>query len=77
MVALKPILALTTWLASVFNVEKMERVAFHNPTLGGGSMLDNAMNGYGEPLNVGPFPLLLMIPCLLTWTLVLAGYHLG
>ncbi|KAF8550361.1 hypothetical protein OG21DRAFT_1514101 [Imleria badia] len=49
---LKPILALTTWFASLFNDENVEGVAFYNPTLRGGSMLDNAMNGYGEPLNV-------------------------
>lgn len=27
-------------------------MAYYNPTAGGGSMLDNAGNGYGEPLNV-------------------------
>ena len=27
-------------------------VAYYNPTAGGGSMLDNAGDGYGEPLNV-------------------------
>ncbi|KAF9227474.1 hypothetical protein BS17DRAFT_467164 [Gyrodon lividus] len=27
-------------------------VAYYNPTLGGGSMLDDAGDGYGEPLNV-------------------------
>ena len=28
-------------------------VAFYDPTVGGGSMLDDAGNGLGEPLNVG------------------------
>lgn len=27
-------------------------VAYYDPTAGGGSMLDNAGDGYGEPLNV-------------------------
>lgn len=29
-------------------------VPFYNPTLTGGSMLDDAGDGLGEPLNVGP-----------------------
>jgi len=32
-------------------------VPFYNPTLTGGSMLDNAGNGLGEPLNVGLYSL--------------------
>ncbi|GBE81240.1 hypothetical protein SCP_0309670 [Sparassis crispa] len=38
-------------LQSVQMVKKRD-AAYYNPTDGGGSMLDNAQDGYGEPLNV-------------------------
>ncbi|KAF8131817.1 hypothetical protein EV363DRAFT_1398237 [Boletus edulis] len=53
--ALEAILALTSRLASVFisgTEQSAGNVVFYNPTLGGGSMLVNTLNGYGEPLNV-------------------------
>ncbi|KAH0828916.1 hypothetical protein J3R83DRAFT_2337 [Lanmaoa asiatica] len=55
MYALETILALTARLVSLLNVGTVQRVgsvAYYNPALGGGSMLNNAEDGYGEPLNV-------------------------
>ena len=55
MYGLEAIFALTSRLASLFNPEpglSVSRATFYNPTLGGGSMLIDAGNGYGEPLNV-------------------------
>ncbi|KAI9456494.1 hypothetical protein HD554DRAFT_2030438 [Boletus coccyginus] len=55
MYGFEAILALTTRLASFFNLEKEQSagdVTFYNPTLDGGSMLIDAGNRYGEPLNV-------------------------
>lgn len=79
--ALDTVLVLATQLASLFSLGPRENVGkgpFYNPTLGGGSMLDSAMNGYGEPLNVGLFSYLFMSRSLfLTSALGLTGYHLG
>lgn len=62
--ALETILALTARLASLFalgTAQSAGSVAYYNPTLGGGSMLENAGYGYGEPLNVR------LSKCLLVW----------
>ena len=80
--ALHAIFALASQLASWLNLgaeESIGRVHYYNPSLGGGSMLDNALNGYGEPLNVrsSPFPLLCDDHVLLIGTLGPTGYHLG
>lgn len=53
---LETILALAGWLVPFFSLgtdsSATGRVAYYNPTLGGGSMLNDAGDGYGEPLNV-------------------------
>jgi hypothetical protein len=62
MYGLETILALTSRFASLFldAAQSGGSVAFHDPTPGGGSMLINALNGYGEPLNVRLSPCLFM-----------------
>lgn len=48
-------LVLTTRLASLLALgmaQSAGNIAYYNPTLGGGSMLEDAGYGYGEPLNV-------------------------
>lgn len=71
MPALRTILVLANRLASLFSsgeeLSVVGSVAYYNPTLGGGSMLNNAEDGYGEPLNVRPFHRLYGAPhCVLT-----------
>ncbi|KAG1742906.1 hypothetical protein EDB19DRAFT_1633779 [Suillus lakei] len=43
---------ITSNLLSSPTMDKRGGVAYYNPTAGGGSMLINAGDGYGEPLNV-------------------------
>jgi len=55
MYGLDAFFALATQLASWFSSPEqvaLGSVAFYNPSLGGGSMLINAQDGYGEPMNV-------------------------
>lgn len=60
--ALETILALTSppvpHLSLDTESSAVGSVPYHNPTLGGGSMLINAKDGYGEPLNVRLSPCL-------------------
>lgn len=53
-------LALAVRLAALFTLGAAQGVQFYNPIPNGGSMLDNAGDGYGEPLNVrlSPCPLM-------------------
>lgn len=55
---LETVLALTISLASFLaaDAQSVGSVAFYNPSVGGGSMLENTQNGYGEPLNVRLLP---------------------
>ncbi|KAG9308601.1 hypothetical protein JVU11DRAFT_11707 [Chiua virens] len=55
MYGFETILALTTRIASLLpfgGTQTVGIVPYYNPTLGGGSMLNDAQDGYGEPLNV-------------------------
>ncbi|KAI6113215.1 hypothetical protein EDD16DRAFT_1521373 [Pisolithus croceorrhizus] len=53
MLSLNSLLSLATYLLHrLTNSPHTSGVAFYNPSSGGGSMLDNAGDGFGEPLNV-------------------------
>jgi hypothetical protein len=47
---------LASSLVSPSTMDKRGGVAYYNPTAGGGSMLIDAGDGYGEPMNVYLFP---------------------
>ncbi|KAL4078500.1 hypothetical protein V8B97DRAFT_2021541 [Scleroderma yunnanense] len=53
MFSFESLVTLTAFLLSRFRQDvNMGGVPFYNPTLAGGSMLDDAGDGFGEPLNV-------------------------
>jgi hypothetical protein len=46
------VMRLASTLVPSSTMDKQGGIAYFNPTTGGGSMLENAGDGYGEPLNV-------------------------
>ncbi|KAG8220561.1 hypothetical protein J3R82DRAFT_3294 [Butyriboletus roseoflavus] len=50
--ALKTTLVMMAGLAALFTLGAAQSVPFYTPTANGGSMLVDAQDGYGEPLNV-------------------------
>lgn len=53
LLGLKYALALSSF--TLWSRQDADTVAFVNPNLAGGSQIDNAFDGFGEPLNVNIF----------------------